>query len=208
VAHDDTPDRELVERALRGDNAAWGAIVDRYGGLAFAMARRAGLGRNDEEDVAQGVFATLVRSLAGLRDTASLAGWVATSARRAAWRAARRSRLDRGSPAAEDAADDDADARDLADAVERRRLVEQALGSIDERCRHLLQALFLGAGDPDYQAIGARFGIAPNSVGPVRNRCLRRMLEALEALGFEPGEHGLSEVNPRIPRTDPSTGAS
>ncbi|MEY2796519.1 MAG: hypothetical protein RIR10_2235, partial [Planctomycetota bacterium] len=65
-------------------------------------------------------------------------------------------------------------------------MILQALGSIDERCQALLRALFLGAGEADYIAIGARFEIAVNSVGPIRNRCLRRLLSALESLGFEP----------------------
>ncbi len=210
VAADDRSDSELVNRALCGDNAAWSAIVDRYGGLAFALARRAGLSRSDAEDVAQSVFTTLVRSLATLRDGESLAGWIATSVRRAAWRASRQSRAMRGSDALDVAGpvETEAGGADEVSAVERRTLVLRALGSIDERCQHLLQALFLGAAEPDYQAIGQRFGIAPNSVGPIRNRCLRRLLEALERLGFEPSSLGFPSELAGHPRTEPPRHAS
>lgn len=99
VADDDRSDSELVNRALCGDNAAWSAIIDRHGELALALARRAGLSHNDAVDVAQSVFTTLVRSLAPLRDGESLAGWIASSVRRAAWRASRQSRTMHGSDA-------------------------------------------------------------------------------------------------------------
>ncbi len=210
VAADDRPDSELVNRALLGDNAAWGAIVGRYGGLAFALARRAGLSRSDAEDVVQSVFTALVRSLATLRDGESLAAWIATSVRRAAWRESRRTRSMRGSDALDVAEPSEAEAGsvDEASALERRSIVLRALGSIDERCQHLLQALFLGASEPDYRAIGQRFGIAPNSVGPIRNRCLRRLLETLEQLGFEPASLGIHAQSAEIPRTDSRRGTS
>lgn len=191
VSEDPPSDSVLVQQALRGDQAAWGAIVERYGGLAYATARRTGLGRGECEDVVQSVFVALVRSLGSLRDAESLAAWVSTSARRAAWRAARVARASPTQPLIEDSAAaaaeaDRTDATDAISAEERGAVIRAALDSIDERCRHLLQALFLGAREPDYRAIGERFGIALNSVGPVRNRCLRRLLEALKNLGFEP----------------------
>jgi RNA polymerase sigma factor (sigma-70 family) len=200
-------DRLLVERALKGDGAAWNAIVERYGALAFGTARRAGLDRDEAEDVMQAVFTSLVRSLGTLRDSGALASWIATSARRAAWRAARRARATRTGADLEQAATGvDLFAADAA--LERRVLVERALGAIDDRCGALLQALFLSAREPDYTSLAARFGIALNSVGPIRNRCLRRLLEALEALGFEPSSLGISSNNGARHRTDaPPTGS-
>ncbi len=184
-------DSMLVERALRGDQSAWSAIVERYGGLAFATARRTGLGRSECEDVVQSVFVALVRSLGSLRDGESLAAWISTSARRAAWRALRTARASPTQPMVDDPSaaltrSELAEAGDLTATEERTALIRAALDSIDERCRHLLQALFLGAREPDYRAISERFGIALNSVGPIRNRCLRRLLEALKDLGYEP----------------------
>jgi RNA polymerase sigma factor (sigma-70 family) len=184
-------DSILVERALQGDQAAWSAIVERYGGLAYATARRTGLGRAECEDVVQSVFVALVRSLGSVRDGESLAAWISTSARRAAWRVGRTTRASPTGPLIEDspaftARRGGTDAADAVAAEERGAVIRAALDSIDDRCRHLLQALFLGAREPDYRAIGERFGIALNSVGPIRNRCLRRLLKALEDLGFDP----------------------
>jgi RNA polymerase sigma factor (sigma-70 family) len=193
-------DRALVERALKGDAQAWGAIVERYSGLAFGTARRVGLDREEAEDVVQTVFTSLVRSLGTIRDPGGLASWIATSARRAAWRTARRSRAARGGvELAHETAANESAAADAA--LERRLLVEQALSAIDERCRALLQALFLGAHEPDYTSLAVRFGMSMNSVGPVRNRCLRRVLEALERLGYQPADTGNSWRNESDRRT-------
>lgn len=159
----------------------------------------------------QSVFGTLVRSLATLRDAESLAGWIATSVRRAAWRESRRLRSIRGGDALEQAAPADASAEtslDEASALERRTMVLRALGAIDERCQHLLQALFIGAAEPDYRAVGERFGIAPNSVGPIRNRCLRRLLESLERLGYAPARAGLPAESAANPCTETRPDAS
>ena len=46
---------------------------------------------------------------------------------------------------------------DEVSAIERRPLVLRALGSTDERCQHLLQALFLGASKPVDHSTGQRF---------------------------------------------------
>lgn len=183
-------DAALVARASSGDRKAWDEIVARHGALVFATARRAGLSRDDAADVSQTVFAALLRSLARVRDGERLVAWLVTTAKREAWRVARsRSRRAGGDEAlAGVAADTDATA-ELA-SIDRRRTVAAALAAIDERCRELLRALFLGGSDQDYAVVGARFGIAVNSVGPIRNRCLRRMLDALQALGFEPSQHG------------------
>lgn len=183
-------DAALVERAVAGDRRAWDEIVERHGGLVFATARRAGLSRDDAADVAQTVFAALLRSLARVRDGERLVAWLVTSTKRESWRIARsRARRAGGDDALAGIATNDDASAEIA-AVDRRRTVAAALAAIDERCRELLRALFLSGAEQDYAAIGERFGIAVNSVGPIRNRCLRRMLEALQALGFEPSQHG------------------
>jgi RNA polymerase sigma factor (sigma-70 family) len=195
-------DAALVARALGGDRRAWDEIVQKHGGLVFATARRAGLTRDDAADVAQSVFAALLRSLGRVRDGERLVAWLVTSTKRESWRVGRsRARRAGGDDAlAGVAAPDDASAEIAA--VDRRRTVAAALASIDERCREILRALFFGGGEQDYTAIGARFGIAVNSVGPIRNRCLRRMLEALQALGFEPSQHGFPVPTTATEATD------
>jgi hypothetical protein len=44
---------ELVARACTGDQVAWEQLVDRYGGLVWAVARARGLGPQDAGAVSQ-----------------------------------------------------------------------------------------------------------------------------------------------------------
>jgi hypothetical protein len=43
----------LVARASAGDQGAWGQLVDRYGGLVWAVARARGLCHADASEVSQ-----------------------------------------------------------------------------------------------------------------------------------------------------------
>ncbi|MEM9798381.1 MAG: RNA polymerase sigma factor [Pseudomonadota bacterium] len=62
--HRTRPDADLAARALAGDRAAMGALLDRHYDLMFRVAFRA-LGRRDAaEDVAQDVCVKLARGLA------------------------------------------------------------------------------------------------------------------------------------------------
>jgi len=199
MSRPEDPDRMLVAQALSGSATAWEALVDRYGALVYSTIRKAGVPRSEAEDVAQEVFQQLLRSLGTVREIERLAGWIATVASREAWRSnrnARRLRVQSG-----DAREREANRDDEAGALERRSLVSAALGAIDERCQALLRIMFLSGEEQGYSAVAKQFGITENSVGPIRNRCLRRLLAVLEELGFEPSEHGFSE-SARVDRTD------
>jgi RNA polymerase sigma-70 factor (ECF subfamily) len=56
-----TPDRALLERARRGDERAFEAVVDAYGGLVLGVAWRVVRDRQEAEDLAQEVFLRLYR---------------------------------------------------------------------------------------------------------------------------------------------------
>lgn len=190
MAPPDDSDRMLVTRALSGDAAAWEALVDRYGGLVYATVRKAGVPRSDAEDVAQEVFRHLLRSLGSVREIERLPGWIVQVARRESWRANRAAaRPDRRQPSGtQDPASGPQE--DDHDRFERDCMVRAALGAIDERCQSLLRVLFLSGEEAGYASAARQFGITENSVGPIRNRCLKRLLAALDELGFRPGDHG------------------
>ena len=48
-------DDVLVSACLRGEVAAWAALIERYQGFIFSIALRRGLSRTDAEDVFQNV---------------------------------------------------------------------------------------------------------------------------------------------------------
>ncbi|MCX6551617.1 MAG: RNA polymerase sigma factor [Acidobacteria bacterium] len=77
-------DPELVERARRGDDAAFGALVDRHR-TAVIRAAMAALGsREDAEDVTQEAFVAAFRHLRDFREDASFKTWLLSIA----WRKA------------------------------------------------------------------------------------------------------------------------
>src|SRR5438034_504342 len=77
---------QLVARASSGDRAAWDELVDRYGALVWATARRYGLSPRDAAEVSQVVWLRLVQHLGALRQPERVGAWLATTARREALR--------------------------------------------------------------------------------------------------------------------------
>lgn len=175
-------DADLVRLCIDGNADAWNELVDRFGRLVYSISIKCGLAGNDADDVFQTVFGIVLRKLNELRDESRLAGWIGRTAQREAWRMRRRRR---GEPltlddAAEPAADDDVD---LARA-EQQHIVRRGLSELGGRCQELLEALFLGADDPDYQTIAERLGIPVGSIGPTRARCFTKLEAILKKLGI------------------------
>jgi DNA-directed RNA polymerase specialized sigma24 family protein len=83
-ASTDTP--ELVAQARAGDKAAWDQLVDRYGGLVWAVARAHGLGPADAGGVSQVTWLLLVQHLGSLRQPKRLGVWLLQTATREAYR--------------------------------------------------------------------------------------------------------------------------
>jgi DNA-directed RNA polymerase specialized sigma24 family protein len=75
---------ELVARAGIGDEVAWGQLVDRYGGLVWAVARERGLGPDDAGDVSQVTWLLLTQHLGSLRQPERLGVWLLRTAIREA----------------------------------------------------------------------------------------------------------------------------
>ncbi|HSB38004.1 MAG TPA: sigma-70 family RNA polymerase sigma factor [Gaiellaceae bacterium] len=88
---------ELVERARRGDLAAWETLVRRYQGIAFRTAYVLAGNAADAEEAAQDAFIKAHRALGRFRRGAALKPWllriVANEARNRRRSAARRERL-------------------------------------------------------------------------------------------------------------------
>jgi RNA polymerase sigma factor (sigma-70 family) len=202
-------DADLLERCRAREQGAWEALVDRYADLVYGIARRSGLDGPAGEDVVQDVFLRLLRSLERVRSADHLMGWIVTTARRAAWRAAQRQRTLRGRD--RDGSRPERDLQPLPDtavaAEERRHLVRRALDQLDARCRQLLDALFL-RDVVTYRALSAELGVPVGSIGPTRARCCEKLVRVLARLGIhapdvstapQPGSGGAAR-----PRRQPS----
>ena len=83
---------------------------------------------------------------------------------------------------------DPPDSNPLADEVllrlEKQHTIRSAVGTLDERCRLLLEMLFYCSEPPPYSEIAARLGLPEGSIGPTRARCLQKLLRKLEETGL------------------------
>jgi RNA polymerase sigma-70 factor (ECF subfamily) len=69
------PDRELIERAMAGDTAAFGQIVERHREVVFRVAARI-VGRDDAQDVSQDAFLRAFHRLDRFRGQGSFRAWL------------------------------------------------------------------------------------------------------------------------------------
>jgi RNA polymerase sigma factor (sigma-70 family) len=182
----------LVRDALEGDQRAWEDLMAGYGGLLRAIARDFRLTREQAADAAQTTWMRLVENIGNVREPERLAGWLSSTMRRECIRMVNRRR-------GEHLTDDWSGPRfghspspDVAVLrAERDRLLWSAVDQLPERQRLVLLAL-AAEPLPSYQQVAATLSMAVGSIGPTRQRALRRVRQLLaesEAEGeAEPGE--------------------
>lgn len=168
-----------MRAAADGDQAAWDALVKRFSGLVWSIARSHRLGAADAADVSQTAWLRLVENLGRIRDPDRVGAWLASTSRNECLRVIRRS--GRQVPTDLDA-DTDLEADDaLAPPVdagllagERDAHLWRAFSTISERCQVLLRLLITDP-PPSYEEIGEILDMAVGSIGPTRARCLAHL---------------------------------
>lgn len=183
---------DVVRRAAEGEQAAWKAIVDEYGGVVQAVARGYRLSEGQTADAVQTTWLRLVEHLSAIREPDRLAGWLATTTRRECLALLRKA--DREQPmdscesrlgAAADgcSAQEEAGPEVIAVRQDHRVLVRRALATLPEQHRMLI-GLLASSPTPSYQEISAGLGMPTGSIGPTRKRILARLRVELEAAGL------------------------
>lgn len=182
-------DAELIQQCLHGDEQAWAALLDRYSGLVYAIALRTNLAPEDAADVFQSVCLALLQGLDKLEDETKLNSWLTTIAQRHCYRVQRRQRrrgesLDQMEAEVAGLADESPLPDEAIERMERAQLVREALALMDEPSRQLLTRLFYEKDAWSYKAIAQDMGLAVATIGPKRERCLKRLEGILNDLGF------------------------
>ncbi len=168
----------LVDAAARGDEQAWGEIVDRYTPLLVSVIGRFRLTRAEAQDVAQTVWLRLVEHLGSLREPRALPMWIVTTSKRECMRCVSDQRrvlpLDPRDPSWLVVPADEAEPDAALVRAERREALLGGLAELPARQRELLLLLMV---DPplSYADISQRTGIAPGGIGPTRIRALARL---------------------------------
>jgi RNA polymerase sigma factor (sigma-70 family) len=169
--------------AAAGDRAAWDALVERFTGLVWSVARSFRLSDEDAADVVQTTWLRLLDHLDRIDDPQRLGSWLATTARHESLHTLRRSSREPVLDVVQ-IMDPLPDPRPPVDHEILRHERDTALWELFERlsdgCRRLLR-IMVATPPPSYADIAAALDMPVGSIGPSRARCLA----ALRTLAVE-----------------------
>lgn len=175
-------DERLATAGEDGTAVAVDKLVAELTPMLWQVARAAGLGVQDAEDVLQAVWVSLLSHLDTIRAPGALTAWLVTATRREAWRVAAAAR--KTQPADHDwmlaIPDPKAGSEERALLADEQRALWAALRTLPPRCQELLRIVAF-VPRPDYDVVAARLGMTRGSVGPTRSRCLEKLRLALRA---------------------------
>lgn len=177
----------LVAQCLAGDERAWNALLDRYKSLIYAIPLRYGAPHQDAADIFQAVCMDLFNELPRLRDPEALQGWLVrvTTHKCYHWKQRLASRdSDYGEEQLQHLTGTEPIPGELLAEIEREQVVREAIASLPDRCREMIEMLFFEHPPVPYEEIARRLKLAKGSIGFIRGRCLKRMKKTLEQKGF------------------------
>jgi RNA polymerase sigma factor (sigma-70 family) len=184
----------LAAYAGRGDQAAFAAVVQRYGGLVLGVARRQLADSHQAEDVFQATFLALARSAPRLGRRTPLANWLYTvalrQARKLRARTGRRAERDRTIPRRPEATDADP----LAEVTGREllRAIDDEVARLPDRYR--LPVLLCCLQGLSREEAAAHLGWTDGTVKGRLERGRQRLAERLAARGLAPAVAALGPL--------------
>jgi RNA polymerase sigma-70 factor (ECF subfamily) len=173
-------DLELIERCRKGDDAAFGELVDRYKDLVYGLIYRMVPDRSAVDDLAQDVFLKVHRGIPYFRGDARLSTWIFRIVQNVCveWRGSRRPDVSieparDGAPPREFGAAD-ATFSDL----ETRDRLHKAMAQLPPNYRLLISAHYLEG--VQYEALAEALNLPLGTVKTHLYRAKRRLRELLE----------------------------
>lgn len=176
-------DSWLVKECLRGNEDAWGALIDKYKRLIYSIPVKYQAGQEDAADIFQAVCLELFSELPKLRKAESLRSWLisVTNHKCLAWKR----RQQTATEPEVDAPDENAAVpHELMEEVEREQILRDALARLNPRCREMIHLLFYETPALPYAEVAQRLGLATGSIGFIRGRCLKRLEQLLQESGY------------------------
>jgi len=167
-------DGELIDGCIRGDQQAWEQLVFRYQRLIYSVALALCREKEMAADVLQQVCLELYQRLDEIRKVESLRPWLVTVTRRKTFSYLRSLKPTQPLTGEEEVIEP----IDQVARIEQQHMLEQALKTLPERCRRLLELLCFGSGK-SYDEVAAELGMPVASVGPTRIRCLNKLRNLL-----------------------------
>lgn len=177
-------DRELIERTLGGDSAAFGCLVRKYQDrLHITLVHFLG-GAEDAQDVCQDAFLQAYTNLRSFQQQAAFYTWLYRIARNLAVSSHRRRKLRQHLPldsnsdgAAHDPVDPHAGPESRLERTERAQQIRRCLQALSEEHREVL--VLKEIEEFEYEQIAAALEIP---IGTVRSRLFRARMQLKELL--------------------------
>ena len=166
-------DKDLIDRCIKGDQAAWKDLVARYERLVYSVALTFCSHADDASDVFQQVWMELYQHLSELRHVEAIPAWLITVTRRQAYKLVNSRR------GSEPLDEDVPDTKQQLAHIEREHALERVLEQLPDRCRKLIDLLYFSADEPSYADISGKLGMPVASIGPTRARCLEKLRKLL-----------------------------
>ena len=187
AATEQKSDRELVQGCLKWREEDWNALIGKYKNLIFSIPIRYGLSREEAADIFQAVCLELIQELPKVRDPKALPKWLmqVTAHKCFHWKRQRGRTVSQDDeetaiPEASVPAEAELNLRE----VEEEQMLREAMAELPPRCQELIRMLFYEEPSRPYQQVAASLGLATGSIGLLRQKCLARLKERLDALGF------------------------
>ncbi len=181
-------DERLVAACRKGDQHAWAALVDKYKNLIFSIPIKLGL-YDDAADIFQAVCLDLLTGLPRLREPRALPKWLMQTCYHKCLQARRRA--EKNIPLSEENGEvpvEDGSPSTLPDdmllQIEKEQMVRDAIAELSPRCERMVRMLFFETPPRPYEEVAKELGIATGSIGFIRGRCLVKLKQQLENMGF------------------------
>jgi RNA polymerase sigma factor (sigma-70 family) len=180
------PDTRLVRECLRGNDAAWSMLIDKYKRLIFSIPVKYGFSADDSADVFQSVCAELLTELPKLRKPKALPKWIMQVTAHQCFRHKRQTQRTETRASDDESFDSSlpAEAESILREAESEQMLRDALSGLPVRCRRLIEMLFFEEPPRPYQQLAAELGLSTGSIGFIRQRCLEKLRKQLDEAGF------------------------
>jgi RNA polymerase sigma factor (sigma-70 family) len=178
-------DAKLVEKCLRGEEAAWTALLSKYKNLIFSIPIKYGFSREESADIFQAVCLELLYELKRLREPRALASWLIRITYNKCFHQRQRDQrfaAESGQEELATAAEEIPESRLYE--LDRDQALRTALASLQPRCHKLVEMLFFESPARPYDEIAKSLSLAIGSIGSIRRRCLDELRKNLEESGF------------------------
>ena len=179
-------DPELVQRCLEGESMAWETLITRYRRLIFSIPNKFRFPPSDCNDVFQTVCVKLIEHLQDLKDDSKVSSWLITTTTRHCIHIRSMKHRDLSDEEGmEETPDPTETSEETGIRSDREQKAREAIAEMAERCRKLLELLYLDQTEPGYAEISEKLKMPVASIGPTRARCLEKLRTMLRRKGIQ-----------------------